>query len=297
MTPFHVFGIQSRLGIAHPSIGQTQKTLGVEKGPEVLLESLPEWLLESAEVDCITLPEPESLPEDQILPNIGLFSQQIKDTLLQYWKPGQTPIFIGGDHSISLATMAAVQKRFADKYVAVIQFDSHADVHLPETSPSNNFHGMWARAAQQEFPVPEIDAVVAPKYAPSRWLSLGNLVVEDAEVKYLEQERVATIATADLQANLEAQTQRIIDHIRVADHIHISFDIDVFAAVNVPGTGTPNLKGMAPTEVWPLIHAIRTAQQTTGASISLDLVEFNPQKDLQGKTLALSLEVLRRFFN
>lgn len=296
MTPFHVFGIQSRLGVPFPAIGQTQKTRGVEKGADIFIESLPEWILQDAEVDCITLPEPEVLEPNTFLPNLGSFSLQIRDTLLQYWKPGQTPIFVGGDHSISLATLGAVQQRFLSKYVAVVQFDSHADLHLPITSPSHNFHGMWARATQDSFPIPEIDAVVNPKIAPSQWLTIGNLVVEDEEVRYQQEMRSNTLNSADLQADLTTQTQRVIDHIKIADHIHISFDIDVFSANLVPGTGTPNLKGMNLNEIWPLIQTIRTTQQITGASISLDIVEFNPEKDIQSKTLVLAQEVLSRFF-
>ena len=52
---------------------------------------------------------------------------------------GAFPIFLGGDHSVSIGTVSgmAVAGR-----TGVVWVDAHADFNTPETSPSGNIHGM-----------------------------------------------------------------------------------------------------------------------------------------------------------
>lgn len=300
MARFHIFGIQSRLGVPRPSIGQTNPRRGVELGPEAIIDAMPEWLSEESVVDVITLPSSETLtdpaaPVAQQLEDVGAMYQQAKETILQYWKPHQTAVFLGGDHSVSAASLAAVQERFADKYVTVIHFDSHGDVHLPATSPSGNFHGMWLRSVVDPFPVESLNTLNATKLPANRLQTIGNLVLEEAEEAFFTQNNLEPISSLMIQEENSPAMERLIQHISIADHVHISFDIDVFAAPLVPGTGTPNLKGMQPNEVWPFVAAIRDTVTAKGGTMSLDIVEYNPSLDVADKTLQLCLEVLSRF--
>ena len=57
------------------------------------------------------------------------------------FKKGRKPINLGGDHSISGATLASSIQNFGDD-LRVIWVDAHADVNTIESSPSGNFHGM-----------------------------------------------------------------------------------------------------------------------------------------------------------
>ena len=54
------------------------------------------------------------------------------------------PIFVGGDHSISMGTVSGVARRCAERgqELAVLWLDAHADYNTPETTPSGNLHGM-----------------------------------------------------------------------------------------------------------------------------------------------------------
>merc|ERR1712224_975389 len=54
---------------------------------------------------------------------------------------------LGGDHSLGLSTVAAVNK--ANPNVGIIWVDAHADLHTPNTSASGNFHGMPVGLAMQ----------------------------------------------------------------------------------------------------------------------------------------------------
>jgi arginase len=276
------------------SLGQTVDNAGVEDGALRLLESLPDWLSDSAEQHDITFPSPQTLSKDTPLEEIAGFFEQVKQAILKDWKPGQTPIFLGGDHSISLLSLAAITERYNDKRIGLIHFDSHGDIHTSQTSPSGNFHGMWLRAVLDTFPVEAINNLIPHKIPVENWKIIGNPVLEQEEVRFMAENHVEAITSSRLQTDLEGVSQELTELLQRVDHLHISFDIDVFAASLVPGTGTPNPKGMLPNEIWPLISLLRTPLHLTQATYSVDLVEYNPRRDQKDKTLQLSLEVLER---
>jgi len=53
---------------------------------------------------------------------------------------GYCPIFLGGDHSISIGTISGVARNF--ERTGVIWLDAHADSNTPQISPSGNIHSM-----------------------------------------------------------------------------------------------------------------------------------------------------------
>ena len=56
---------------------------------------------------------------------------------------GALPVTIGGDHTMGLASIAAVATaRRARGDTGLIWIDAHADINTPETSPSQALHGM-----------------------------------------------------------------------------------------------------------------------------------------------------------
>lgn len=294
MNQFHIFGLRSRLGMQNLSLGQTIDNAGVEDGALRLLESLPDWLSDSAEQHEITFPSPQTLSRETPLQEIAALFAQAKQAVLKDWKAEQTPIFLGGDHSISLIGLAAITERYKEKRIGLVHFDSHGDIHTSDTSPSGNFHGMWLRPLLDTFPVEEINALVPHKIPVENWKIIGNPILEEEEVRFMAENGVEAITSTRLQTDLEGVSQDLTELLQRVDHLHITFDIDVFAASLVPGTGTPNPKGMLPNEIWPLISMLRTPLHLTQATYSVDLVEYNPRRDQKDKTLLLSLEVLER---
>ena len=58
---------------------------------------------------------------------------------------GGVPVFLGGDHSISMGSISGVARALPPRRgreLAVLWLDAHADYNTPETSPSGNLHGM-----------------------------------------------------------------------------------------------------------------------------------------------------------
>ncbi len=74
-------------------------------------------------------------------------------------------------------------------------------------------------------------------------------------------------------------------------HLHISFDVDVFSQPLVSATGMPNPNGFHEEEIFPMLSELKKHP-----SISLDIVEYSPQKDSSGQTLQLIKKVYNTFF-
>src|SRR5688572_20932162 len=57
---------------------------------------------------------------------------------------GQLPLVLGGDHSIAIGSFAGAACHFRKQQqtLGLIWFDAHADMNIPESTPSGNIHGM-----------------------------------------------------------------------------------------------------------------------------------------------------------
>src|SRR2546428_588968 len=55
-------------------------------------------------------------------------------------KRGAFPLVLGGDHSMSMGTLAGIAR--AGRRAGVIWMDAHGDINTPATTPSGNVHGM-----------------------------------------------------------------------------------------------------------------------------------------------------------
>ena len=56
------------------------------------------------------------------------------------YKNNTFPLVLGGDHAISIGSLAGFSKSF--KNTGVIWIDAHGDLNIPSSSPSYNAHGM-----------------------------------------------------------------------------------------------------------------------------------------------------------
>ena len=72
------------------------------------------------------------------------YNQKLYDLLNSELDKDVFPLIIGGDHSISLGSIAAVSNHH--KKVTVIYIDAHGDLNTPDSSPSKNSHGMTLAA-------------------------------------------------------------------------------------------------------------------------------------------------------
>lgn len=57
---------------------------------------------------------------------------------------GAVPVFLGGDHSLSMGSVIGVAQHWQrqGRRLSVLWFDAHADYNTPNTTETQNMHGM-----------------------------------------------------------------------------------------------------------------------------------------------------------
>ena len=202
------------------------------------------------------------------------------------------PVFLGGDHSISIGTfsgVASAANASAAGRTGILWLDAHADFNTPETSPSGNVHGM---------PL----AVLTGRGHPDLVNIGGGTIVRAEDIaivglRSLDREEREALA----RAGVNVYTMREVDAFGIAsvvrsalndlshlDRIHLSFDLDVLDPEIAPGVGTPVRGGLTYREA----HLVMELVNEAAAITSLDVVEINPILDAKNGTAELAVELV-----
>jgi arginase len=200
-------------------------------------------------------------------------------------------IFLGGDHSISIGTVAAV----ADgESVGVLWVDAHADINTPDTSPSGNIHGMSVAVLLGEGPDPLVGiGKHRAKLEPGQLAMVGIRDLDPGERTRLRENgaMVHTMREID-EMGMGSVATRIVEHFVRFDRIHVSLDLDGLDPTVTPGVGTPVPGGMSYREA----HLLMEILADSGKVRSLDIVEVNPILDERNKTAQVAVELTGSLF-
>ena len=201
------------------------------------------------------------------------------------------PIFLGGDHSLSLGTVAGVAAHAARlaRPLYVLWLDAHSDFHTPLTTQSGNLHGtplayISGRSGFEQFP-PFPDPV-----PPERLCLFGIRSVDPAEHAALLEHDLAvndmrTLDEYGVVAPLRAFLRRVADDNGL---LHVSLDVDFLDPMIAPAVGTTVPGGATFREA----HLVMELLHESALVTSLDLVELNPFLDERGRTAKLMVELV-----
>ena len=159
-------------------------------------------------------------------------------------KAGRTPILIGGDHSLSMGSVAGVARHAAEtgRELFVLWLDAHTDFNTPATSPTGNLHGMAAAMLCQE---PGFEGLLGDE--PDGFVDPHNLhlfgvrSIDDGERRLLRARGVDVVDMRVLdEYGAAASIRRIIERVRSHDGLlHVSFDLDFIDPSLAPGWARP----------------------------------------------------------
>jgi arginase len=225
------------------------------------------------------------------LPEIAQVCQNVYDNTRKCYQADERVIFLGGDHSISIGTVAAV----ADgESVGVLWVDAHADINTPDTSPSGNIHGMSVAVLLGEGP----DALTGigknrAKLEPGQLAMVGIRDLDPGERTRLRENgaMVHTMREID-ERGMGLVANDIVQHFARFDRIHVSLDLDGLDPAVTPGVGTPVPGGMSYREA----HLLMEILADSGKVRSLDIVEVNPILDDRNKTAQVAVELVGSLF-
>ncbi len=273
--------------------GGTAPNLGVEKGPLAVLDTTFINLLSETKKCSLldfSFSDPESMPDEKYYSVVAKDTDSMaKKIQTELTKENYTKVVtVGGDHSIALGSVLAILRTNKNKKIGLIDFDSHGDIHLLNTSPSGNFHGMWLRPLLEDFDNPEIKSIIDVRLPSEQLLYIGNLLTEDEEENFIKKNEITVLDSTRVEKNKESMVLHIKEFCKNIDLLHVTFDIDVFKESLVSATGTPNPNGFD----IPMVEACLSPIIESGKLFSLDVVEVNPDKPNSRGTIELAQKVI-----
>src|SRR5437588_3734905 len=232
----------------------------------------------------IEAPVPESLPEKpatlKYLEPIVSTAEHLAACVTQIIRDGAFPLVLGGDHSVSLGSVAAVSQQ---RSIGIIWLDAHGDFNTPDTSPSGNIHGMVLAAltGQGDERLVNIGGR-SPKVDPRNVALVGVRELDSGERRLLRASGAHVFTMHDIDRMgisdvISLATERAGEDV---DGLHVSLDLDVVDPLQAPGVGTPVLGGLNYRET----HLALELLAATRRLVSMDVVEVNPVLDTHNDT-------------
>lgn len=199
---------------------------------------------------------------------------------------GQFPLILGGDHSISIGSVAGSAR---GQRLGLIWIDAHADFNTPETTPSGNIHGMSVAALTGRGHSALTDLfTTAPVVQPQDIVMIAIRDLDAAERDALRTSgiHVFTMHDIDRRGMNAVMEQALALAGAHTSGIHVSLDMDALEPTVASGVGTPVFGGLSYREA----HLAMELIAEDGHMVSLDLVEVNPILDEHNRTAELAVE-------
>ena len=204
---------------------------------------------------------------------------------------GRVPIFLGGDHSIAIGTIAGVTLQ---EPVGVIWIDAHGDFNTEESSPSKNIHGM-SLAILLGHGYPELVTIGGPQATlqPEDVVMIGVRDLDSGERQRLRESGMTVYTMRDIdERGMGAIASDAMAKLRHRKRLHVSLDIDALDPQASPGAGTLAPGGLTYREAQLLMEIIADSRRLG----SLDIVEINPILDNRNKTAETAVSLIASLF-
>ncbi len=262
---------------------------GARLGPEVIVKKLSSNLDKSKieQDNVIKSNAPNDLKKN--LEPLNSFNEKVYNLIS---KKKNFCLAIGGDHSISIATALASLKK--NPNLGLIWIDAHLDYNTFDTTITGNLHGL---------PLATLNGLnddlhkfhKTPYFDPKKTVVVGYRAFEDnanLEINNIKTMGVTVYTTNDIK---EYGIKKIMENafkIALKDNCcHVSFDLDVIDPNLAPGVSVPVSKGINEQELAEMLELLADKKSLIK---SFDLVEYNPLKDQDEKTLNLAVKIINK---
>lgn len=175
---------------------------------------------------------------------------------------GAVPIVLGGDHSITYPVLKAFARAF--KPLDVLHFDAHPDLYDDLYGDRLSHACPFARIVEDGLAASVVQVGVRAVTAAHRAKALKG--------------GVRMIEMKDILDPL---------HLRFANPVYISFDLDALDPAFAPGVSHHEPGGLTTRQ------ALQVIQSLKGRVVGLDIVELNPTRDPAAITAAAAFKILK----
>ena len=269
---------------------------GAALGPEILTEDFSRENVDNIYIIHADEDGKEKDKENKKknLKKLNEFNIELYNRVLKSIDEKKFPLTIGGDHSLVIASALASIKK--NQNLGIIWIDAHGDYNTFKTTITGNIHGL---------PLAVIDGYekmyLADFHNGSFYNSKNTVIVGGRDIDPLEQENLkdagVTVFTTE-EIHKRGMKAVMEDAIKIAcnnaNGMHISYDLDVIDPVICPGVSVPAKNGINLEEAYEAVDEIIKYKDKLK---SLDLVEYNPLKDIDNKTKVIAKTILESLIN
>ncbi len=235
------------------SQGCLGKNKGCEKAPDAIVENLKQFHANENEWEPKFEIDEAEIAESDLEKTFDSISKKAEEVL------DEKTIFLGGDHSITYATVRGFSKKFENP--GVIIFDAHPDAES-DFIPT---HEDILRALVNENLI-----------KPENIILLGTRNWHSEEIKFLKQHKIKYFSMQEIsKEGIHDICDSVMSVAKEWGALYVSVDIDVLDPAFAPGTGYPEPGGMASRELIYFLQRMKMLKNFKAA----DIVEVNPEKD------------------
>ena len=222
---------------------------GSDRGPEAILEASPN--LEFYDMETGTEVHKKGIfTTGPVTENSSaqVLVQAVHDKAISLLKDNKFPVFIGGNHTVSIGSARAFSEYFPD--MSVLQLDAHADLRQEyDGSPLN--HACTMARIRETAPI----------------VQLGIRSMSAEELPYADRERIFTAHDLFHDKTLYETALG-----KLTRNVYITIDLDVLDPSLMPSTGTPEPGGP---EYYELMHFLKEVARKRNV-VGFDVVELCP---------------------
>lgn len=208
--------------------------------------------------DAGDAPVGEQTPEELL--------EWLPDSISSITRAGAVPLILGGDHSVSLPTIAGIHAATGKK-LGVVTYDAHYDLSW---FPRYWAGSQWARAMELGALDPANLVHVGIRgvrnsqfwHAAARELGTTVLTIDDIEARGVH------------EVSVEARERALAG----CDALYVSIDVDVFDPANVPAQKYPEVGGLTTRE---MLVSLRTVLGDGRELVGFDFSCLGPAYDHQ----------------
>lgn len=186
----------------------------------------------------------------------------IESIIAEILKRGAIPFSIGGDHSITYPILKAMSASYSN--LSILHFDAHGDLYDSLDGNRHSHASPFARIMEEGL--------------SQALIQVGIRTLNDHQQTQANKFGVKVIDMRNWSPDIE---------LNLSGSVYLSFDMDVLDPAFAPGVSHHEPGGFTTREV------LRMIQKLDLNIVGLDLVEYNPNRDLNGITAMTAAKIIK----
>lgn len=233
---------------------------GPAKAPQLIIDALES---DSANYFTEDLKDLNEHPRIKWVGNITFDDYlDIENGLSKVLETGALPFSIGGDHSVTFPILKAIAKKH-DR-ISILHFDAHGDLY-DELDGNKHSHACpFARIMESQL--------------ADKLTQVGIRTMTQHQKEQVNRFDVKVIQMKDWHSGID---------LSIEGPVYLSFDMDVLDPAFAPGVSHHEPGGFSTREILGIIQSLKLD------IIGCDLVEYNPDRDIQGVTAMVAAKILK----